>query len=142
VEVSADVAPSTHLRGRAGYTFLASEIVESTAPDNVVFQAGQWLFRRPRHSGYVGAAWAEGRFSADVSGVFVGRFVDSDFSSLVPAILSNAGYTTWDARAAWKLSRQLTATLSIDNLTDAEYMEALGYQALGRAVRIGVRVGF
>ena len=77
-----------------------------------------------------------------MNGLFVGQYVDSDFSSLAPPILRNPGYTTWDARAAWKLSRQLTATLAIDNLTDAEYMEALGYPSLGRAVRAGFRVGF
>jgi outer membrane receptor protein involved in Fe transport len=31
---------------------------------------------------------------------------------------------------------------SIDNLAGAEYMEALGYPALGRTIRAGVRVGF
>jgi vitamin B12 transporter len=141
-EVATELAPISRLRGRAGYTFLASEIVESTSPNNVVFQPGQWLFRRPRHSGFVGATWEWNRFSADVNGVIVGRYVDSDFSSLFPPMLTNPGYTTWDARAAWKVSRQLTATLAIDNLTDAVYMEALGYPALGRAVRAGFRLGF
>jgi len=32
--------------------------------------------------------------------------------------------------------------LSIDNLANEDYMEPLGYRALGRAVRGGVRVGF
>lgn len=141
-EVAAELAPSSRLRGRAGYTFLASEIVESTSPNNVVFQPGQWLFRRPRHSGFVGATWEWNRFSVDVNGVIVGGYVDSDFSSLFQPMLTNPGYTTWDARAGWKVSRQLTATLAIDNLADAVYMEALGYPALGRAVRAGFRLGF
>jgi len=36
----------------------------------------------------------------------------------------------------------VSATAAIDNLADADYMEPLGYPALGRAVRIGLRVGF
>jgi hypothetical protein len=32
--------------------------------------------------------------------------------------------------------------VSIDNLANAEYMEALGYPALRRAIRAGVRVYF
>ena len=43
------------------------------------------------------------RLSADLTGVFVGRRVDSDFSSLEPPMLSNDGYATWDVRAAFRL---------------------------------------
>jgi hypothetical protein len=39
-ELIADGAPARPWRLRAGYTFLASEILQSTAPDNVVFQPG------------------------------------------------------------------------------------------------------
>ncbi len=142
VELSAEAASGKGFRARGGYTFLASEILESTAPNNVVLQPGNWLFRRPRHSGFVGATWDWRRLSANVDGVFIGQFVDSDFSSLQPPIVRNDGYTTWNARVGWRVSRQLIGTLSIDNLADAEYMEPLGYPALRRAVRAGVRVAF
>ncbi len=107
-ELAVDVAPVSAVRGRAGYTFLASEVLDSTAPTSPVFQPGQWLFRRPRHSGFVGATVSWGRITGDLTGVFIGRFVDSDFASLQPAILSNSGYTTWDARVSYRVTRQLT----------------------------------
>ncbi len=141
-ELILDVAPVRTVRIRSGYTLVASEIVESTSPSSPIFQPGESLFRRPRNSGFAGVAWTWSRFTADVNGVFVGHYVDSDFSSLEPPILVNPGYTTWDARLSYDVTKQLRALLSIDNLTDADYMEPLGYQALGRAVRIGVRVGF
>jgi vitamin B12 transporter len=141
-ELSIDAAPIAGLRARAGYTFLASRVIESTAPNNVVLQAGNWMFRRPRNSGFVGATWEWLRLSANLDSVFIGRFVDSDFSSLQPPILQNDGYTTWNGRIAWKLTRQLTATFAIDNLANADYMEPLGYRALGRAIRAGARVAF
>jgi len=141
-EIAVEAAPNGALRGRAGYTFLASRIVDSTSPDSSVFQPGQPLLRRPRHSGFVGATWSLRRVTADVNGVMVGGFVDSDFSSLSPALLTNAGYVTWDARVAVTLSRQLTGTMSIDNLANARYMEPLGYAALQRTVRVGLRVTF
>ena len=108
----------------------------------MVFQPGMWLFRRPRHSGFAGVTIHTGRVGVDINGIFVGRFVDSDFSSLVPAMLTNPGYRTWEARLAVDISRQLTGTLAIDNVTNAEYMESLGYPALRRAVRAGLRVRF
>jgi outer membrane cobalamin receptor len=79
---------------------------------------------------------------ADVSGVFVGRFVDSDFVSLEPPILANQGFTTWNARVSYLVVSRLRALLAVDNLANADYMEPLGYQALGRAVRVGLRVEF
>jgi outer membrane cobalamin receptor len=107
-----------------------------------VLQPGKWLFRRPRHSGFAGASWSRDRLTADVSGVFIGRFVDSDFASLQPPILEHASYSTWDARLSYTVVAHAAILFSIDNLANAEYMEPLGYPALGRAVRLGLRVGF
>ena len=45
-------------------------------------------------------------------------------------------------RAAYRLTGPLSITGAVDNLTGADYMDPLGYPALGRAFRIGARVGF
>jgi outer membrane cobalamin receptor len=127
---------------RTAYTLLDSRIIDSTSSFSEVFAPGQWLFRRPRHSGYLGAGWTLSRLSADVTGVFVGRRVDSDFSSLEPPLLSNNGYATWDVRAAYRLAGPVSIIGAADNLADADYMDPLGYRALGRAFRLGARVGF
>jgi len=145
LEISGDVAPSAVLRARAGYTFLASEIAESTNDPlfgDPVYAPGQPLLRRPRHSGFIGLAATWSRVTAGLDGVIVGEFADSDFSSLSPEILVNPGWTAWNARAALRVTRQFSATLAIDNIGDHQYMEPLGYRALGRAVRVGVRAGF
>jgi len=142
MELAADVAPVTALRARAGYTLLDSEILESTSPFSAVLRQGQQLFRRPRHSGFAEIAWNRDRIAASLTGVFIGRFVDSDFASLQPPILEHPSYSTWDARLSFRARSQAAVLLSIDNLADADYMEPLGYRALRRAVRAGVRVGF
>jgi outer membrane receptor protein involved in Fe transport len=141
-EFAVDAAPSAPLHVRGGYTFLASEIIDSTSPDDPVFQPGQWLFRRPRHSGFVEAAWHRRQIGASLTGTFVGRFVDSDFASLEPPTTENPGYTIWNARLSYAFTRQVSGLLSVDNLTDRDYMEPLGYPALRRAVRLGLHVAF
>jgi outer membrane cobalamin receptor len=103
---------------------------------------GQPLFRRPRHSGYLGVTWTWNALMADLSGVFIGEYVDSDFASLQPPLVANPGYTTWDVRVSYQVTRQLRLLVAIDNAANAQYMEPLGYQALGRAVRLGLRVHF
>jgi vitamin B12 transporter len=142
LELASEVAPIGALRLRGGYTFLDSEIVDSTSPTSAVLQPGKWLFRRPRHSGFVGASWSQGRVTADLSGLFIGRFVDSDFASLQPPIVEHDSYATWDARVAVRATSRASVLVSIDNLANADYMEPLGYPALGRAARAGLRVGF
>jgi len=141
-ELGLDVAPTRAIRGRLSYTFLDSEIVQSTSPDNIVFQQGQWLFHRPRHSAFAELSWDWRRFTADINGVILGRFVDSDFSSLEPPLVSNPGRATWNLSVAYRTSSQLRWIASVDNLTNADYMEPLGYPALRRAVRLGARITF
>ena len=137
LETAFDVAPFRYLRARFGYTYLDSVIVDSTSPASAVLKAGQSLFRRPKNSGYVGVTWHDSRLTVDVNGVFLGSYVDSDFASLFPAILVGGNYATWDARFAYKLF----VTAAIDNLANASYMQPLGYPALSRVARVGLRVG-
>jgi outer membrane cobalamin receptor len=140
-ELSGDVALVSGFRAKTGYTFTDSKILESTST-SPVFKAGNWAFRRPRHAGFVDLAWSGARASIDLSGSLVGRRVDSDFSYLFPAIEENARYTQWDLRAMVHLTRTLSLTGAIDNLTDSSRMEPLGYPVLGRAIRGGLRARF
>ena len=105
-----------------------------------MFKAGNWAFRRPRHSGFAGLSWTNRRVALDLSGSFVGRRVDSDFASLTPAITENDAYALWNARGSVNLTRVFALTAAVDNLGDSDHMEPLGYPTLGRAARVGVRM--
>ena len=48
-------------------------------------------------------------------------------------------YTRLDVSASWQLSPRFEAYLAIDNLTDQEYEEFVGFEARGIAPRAGVR---
>jgi len=141
-ELAVDAAPVAALRVRGGYTLTASRIAQSTSPTNPVFAVGAWAFRRPRHAGFAEAVWAFGRFSADLHGTFIGRRVDSDFSSLAPPIVENAGYQTWDAGASYFVAAPLTFYVRVDNLAGRDYMDPLGYPAWRRTARAGARVSW
>lgn len=140
LEFVATAASARGIQARGGYTFLDSEVTESRTPQDPVFGIGQSLFRRPRHSGFVAVAADAGRVSVSITGVFVGRRVDSDFSALVPAMIENEGFSTWDVTGAVRLSQALSLTFALMNLADADYMEPLGYVALGRRATFGVRI--
>ena len=142
IEMGLQAAPTHAIRARASYTWLDSEIVETTSPGNVLFAPGQWAFRRPRNSGSVGVTFDWQRLTADVNGTFIGHFVDSDFFLFDPPLTENPGHSIWETRVSVALLRQVSAILSVDNLTNADYSEPFGYQPLGRIVRVGARVAF
>jgi outer membrane cobalamin receptor len=54
----------------------------------------------------------------------------------------NPGHTTWDGRASYRVSKPLRILFAIDNIANADYMEPLGYPALGRAARVGLGIAF
>jgi vitamin B12 transporter len=142
MELGVEAALHPAVRTRGSYTLLDSSIVETTSPENVLFAPGRWAFRRPRHSGSVGATIQAARLTADLNGVFVGRFVDSDFGLFDPVLTDSPGHTLWDARLSLRLTPRVSGILAIDNLTDVDFSEPFGYQPLGRTVRAGVRVTF
>jgi vitamin B12 transporter len=142
LELGATVAPAAVMRARGGYTLLDSEIVESTAPLNPLFQAGQQAFRRPRHSGFAEIGWTRGPVDVSVYGVFAGARVDSDFAELVPPMTEAPAYALWTAAARYRIGARVDWSLRVENLTDTDYMEPLGFPAWGRTVQTAIRVRF
>jgi outer membrane cobalamin receptor len=123
------------------YTFVDSEVLESSnTSGDPAFNVGQWLFRRPRHSGHVALLWKPGRVSLGASALMVGRRVDSDYSGL--GLTTDRAYATLNLLAGLRLVSHMSLFATVNNLLDKQYMEVLGYPALGRNFRIGLRAGF
>jgi outer membrane cobalamin receptor len=142
LELSGEAVIVPALRVSGGYTFTDSEIVKSTAEFSDVIKTGAWAFRQPRHSAFVRAAVTAHRVAADLAGQYVGRRVDSDFSSLSPAITSSGQYWLWNASASMTVNRNIELYARIQNLGAKDYMEPLGYEAWRRTAHGGVRVRF
>jgi vitamin B12 transporter len=139
-ELIVQASPADALQTTVSYTWLDSEIVDSTSEFSPVLREGQPLFRRPRHSGSISASWSLTPLTLATTGLFVGRRTDSDFSALEPPIEESEGYARWDVSASFRLGRGITGYGAIENLFDGDYMEPLGYPTLGRAARAGIRV--
>jgi outer membrane receptor protein involved in Fe transport len=122
----------------AAYTLTDGEVVVSSADFDPVYAVGQSLLRRPKHQGSVTARVGKGRVLGALSVVAVGGRADSDFVGL--GLLSNPGYTRVDARLRARLKGGIEVFLVAENVFDEQYEEALGYPALGRSVRGGVRL--
>jgi outer membrane cobalamin receptor len=139
LELELEAAPAAQLELRAAYTLLDGEILESGNAADPIYAAGQPLLRRPRHQGSLTAGWRSPRLSLGATLLLVGERADSDFSAL--GLTSNEGYARLDLRGRLALGRGLELLAAAENALDREYMEVLGYPALGRAVRVALRYG-
>ena len=137
IEVALEAAPTAGFSIAAQYTFNDGRVRTSTSDFDPVYAEGEALLRRPRHQGALNAYARRGRIRGGASLVLVGARVDSDFIGL--GLKRNPGYARVDARMQGRVTAALEAFAAAENLLDREYMEVLGYPALGRTVRAGVR---
>jgi len=138
VELELEARPTNELHLYGQYTFLDGEILESPSGFDPVYAEGQALLRRPRHAGSLTARLSFPRWSTAVTLTRVGERADSDFVGI--GLTTNPAYTRLDARARVIVTGPIEAFVVADNLTDERYQEALGFPALGRAVRGGLRL--
>jgi len=138
LEIALEARPVPELALVGQYTLLDGEILESPSDFDPVYAVGQPLLRRPKHQGSLGAELSFRRWSAGATLALVGERADSDFVGL--GLMTNPGYARLDARLRVRLLGPLEAYVIGDNLLGEVYQEALGYPALGRAVRGGLRL--
>ncbi len=137
LELELEAAPSERVSLAAEYTYLDGEILESGSAFDPVYANGAALLRRPKHSGSLSARARAGRVSGGFTLLLVGGRSDSDFLGL--GLTENEGHSRVDARLRVKLGHGFFAFVAGENLADSEYQEALGYPALGRSLRAGLR---
>jgi vitamin B12 transporter len=137
IELSVEAAPWRRVHVGGQYTWLDGEVLVSSSGFDPAYAAGRPLLRRPRNEGSLWLRAEAGRLSLGANVVMVGERADSDFLGL--GLEHNAAYSRVDARARLRLGKGLEAFLASENLFDSQYQEVLGYPALGRSVRAGLR---
>ena len=137
LELAAEAAPRTGLRLFAQYTYLDGVVKVSGDAFNEVYAAGRALLRRPKHQGSLTATFGGARASGGATLVLVGRRADSDFENI--GLTENEGYARLDLRARARIVSRLEVVVIAENVLDHDYQEVLGYPALGRSVRAGLR---
>jgi vitamin B12 transporter len=105
-----------------------------------IASTGGELRNRPEWRAGLGAHWAPTtalKFSA--SATHVGSSFDS---SIATGDVDLSAYTTIDVSAVWKLSPRLETYLVVDNLTDEQYEQFVGFEGRGIAPRLGIKLSF
>lgn len=122
------------------YTFDDSRVLLAPNATDSTEIAGNRLFRRPVNSGTVelNANWRQLNFN--VLGYITGQRTDSDFLGL--GFTRNPGYSRFDLAASYQIRRRYSLFLRAGNVLNRQYQDALGFPALGREIRGGVRLKF
>jgi vitamin B12 transporter len=127
-----------HLAG--SYSYVDSLVLAAPNAFDPSETPGNRLIRRPVNSGTFTAIAAWRRMGVALSSYFTGQRADSDFLGL--GLTHTPGYARFDFSGNYSLGRGVTTYVRVANLFDKFYQDALGYPALGREVRIGMRYRF
>ena len=122
------------------YTYDDSRVLEAPNAFDPSALPGNHLLRRPVNSGSLTLNAAYHRVGFTMGGYFSGVRTDSDFLGL--GLHRNPGYARFDVATHYDLARGVSLYVRAANLFDKQYQDALGYPALGRDVRAGVRYTF
>jgi outer membrane cobalamin receptor len=138
----AEVVLGAKLRSRlllnTAYTYTSSEYLDNPASFDTVFNPGQPLLRRPKHSATTLLTYLGSRWGGNLSGSFVGRRADSDFLGF--GIDHAAGYVRADLGGWYAVRPRVSLYANVENALDRRYNEVVGYPALPVNFRAGVRV--
>ncbi|MFL5577100.1 MAG: TonB-dependent receptor plug domain-containing protein [Gemmatimonadaceae bacterium] len=135
------------LAATAHFTYLDTKVLEAGFGASGTFVAGDALLRRPTRSGSLTLDYRPARvgsFAATVT--HVGTRDDRDFTASPAREVMLPAYTTLDLGAALALplprrGPSVDVTFRLENLLDREYQSIYGYDAPGRVVLVGARVG-
>ncbi len=151
---------------RGGYTYLDAVVQRSFTTDALgpsfntsssfstipigVFSPliGARPFRRAPHTGYIAVSYRHSRWTALLTGTFVGKRDDSDFLSdkdggtslLLPNRNLDTAYQKLDLGGSYQVNHALSVYADLQNVLNQHYDEAFGYPALPFTFRSGIRI--
>jgi outer membrane cobalamin receptor len=131
VEFSARLRPHSAVSLAGNYTWLDTEILSLNGASGVAphyFQVGQWLLRRPRHSGALTSTFIYKRMSANVIGYFRGEALDTEPNFGASAgLFRNPGHTNLGINLNLDVGRGLTLYGNLRNALNQQYEEVFGF---------------
>jgi vitamin B12 transporter len=113
----------------ASYDYLNPRIETAGSPDN-----GNLLPRRAQRAGKAAVAWTHGPVDLGATLQAYSQRYD-DFANKVKL----AGYAVLDLYADWRVARDVTVGVRVNNVTDQSYETAFGYNQPGRSAFVVLR---
>jgi len=138
--IGLEAKPARWLRVTGNYSYVDSRVLDSPNAFDPAQIPGNRLLRRPVHSGNLALDGSVQKIAWSLAGLFAGQRTDSDFLGF--GLTRNPGYARVDFAASYELRRGVRAFGRVENLLDKQYQEVLGYPALRRNYRLGMKFLF
>ena len=122
------------------YSFDDTRVLKSSTAGTGFQEPGDHLLRRPVNSGNVWLNAGYRRVNFNINAYFTGVRTDSDFDGL--GLSRNPGYARFDLATSCLIARGVSFYGRVTNLFDKQYQETIGFPALGRDFRLGLRYRF
>jgi iron complex outermembrane receptor protein/vitamin B12 transporter len=175
VETTVESGLGKNLFFRGGYTYLDAVVQRSFTSDNAALIGGYAPtypygcslgtpnciplgaysplkgarpFRRPPHTGFFTASYAQKRLTAVFTSAFASRSDDSTYlldanfgdSLILPNRNLDWGYAKLDLGGSFKLLSWLKVYAQAENLADSRHIAPIGYPSLPFNIRTGLRI--
>jgi vitamin B12 transporter len=140
ISVSGESKFTRWLNVAGNYTYDDTRALQAPNAFDPAEQPGNHLLRRPVNSGSLTLNGRWRRVGVTIGGYFTGVRTDSDFLQL--GLTRNPGYARFDVAGHYEVGHGVLLYARAQNLFDKQYQDALGYPALGRDARVGVRYSF
>jgi vitamin B12 transporter len=140
VSISGESKFTRWLNVAGNYTYDDTRVLQAPNAFDPTEQPGNHLLRRPVNFGSLTLNEQWRRVGVTIGGYFTGVRTDSDFLGL--GLTRNPGYARFDIAGHYEVGHGVQLYARAQNLFDKQYQDALGYPALGRDARVGVRYTF
>ncbi len=141
--ISFQAQPARWLNVLGNYSYDDTRVISAPNAFDPSEVPGNRLLRRPLNSGSVVVNFGKGRFNANAVGYFTGPRTDSAFLQFLGigiGLTRNPGYARFDVASSYRVQKNVSLFVRVQNLLNKQYQDALGYPALGREVLGGVRL--
>jgi len=125
---------------KGNYSYDNSRVLRTIPNAPAVEQPGNHLLRRPANSGNLWLNANVRRVNFNLAGYFTGVRTDSDFDGL--GLTRNPGYARFDMATSYDFGKGVFFYARVSNLFDKQYQDAIGFPALGRDYRLGMKYRF
>jgi vitamin B12 transporter len=145
--------PTKEFTLRLAYTNIFSRITDDGGINNLFFEAGRPLLRRPRNTFSFVANYAWDRLNVNLNGYYTGWRDDAKYTFDYPFFfqserVDNRDYFVLNLAASYDVVRNrgyintVQVWAKINNLLDERYQEVFGYSSPGFSMLAGLRVIF
>jgi vitamin B12 transporter len=126
-EASFSVHPTDDIDILGSYTNLEATEVANTE------------LRRPEQQGAIDASWrvGGGPLKLNLGVTYNGEMLDTDFATFMPTSIDP--YTLVRVGASWQVNDTIELYGRVENVTDEEYQEVLGFKGAPQAFYLGIR---